>query len=602
MIRHRLAVASLAALALSFGAGPATAITPAKARASAQVRAQEVRFKTLAARYIATLARLSPTEATTLGDHRYDALLPDVSTRGRAARDGEWRMLLGQLHAIPRAHLSREAQVDWLLLENDLQYRLWSNANEQEWAWDPQYYSGIASGALYGLAARDFAPWDVRLKAATARMEAIPALLAESRRQLVPARVPKIHAETVAKRNSGIMDIATDMLAPHADALKGADRARFDRALAGLKAAVAENQTWLDHTLVPQARGDFRLGAAKYDAKMKFALMSDMTRGDLKARALKAKADCRDEMYVLSQQVLAGRAGAPTLPDHPTAAQQQAAIEAALALTYAKRPPRDGLMDAARASLAQATKFVRDRNLVGVPETPVKIIEMPRAQWGYAVAYDDAPGALETDQPNFFAIAPIPPEWTDQQATSFLSEYNAYMVQDLAIHEAMPGHYLQLAHANRSPDVLRAVLGSGPFVEGWAVYGEGMMKDAGYMDGDPLFKLTVLKMRLRSITNTLLDIGIQTEGMTRDQAMTLMTDGAFQQEREAAGKWVRASLSSVQLLSYFTGFSEHTALRQEAMKREGAAFDLRNHNDAVIAHGSPPVKFVRELMFGLPIR
>jgi uncharacterized protein (DUF885 family) len=176
------------------------------------------------------------------------------------------------------------------------------------------------------------------------------------------------------------------------------------------------------------------------------------------------------------------------------------------------------------------------------------------------------------------------------------------MIHDLSIHEAMPGHYLQLDHSNRSPDVLRAYLGSGPFIEGWAVYAEGMMKDEGYLNGDPLFKLTVLKMRLRSVTNTLLDIGIQTEGMTRDQAMDLMQNGAFQAEREAAGKWTRASLSSVQLLSYFTGFSEHMALREEAKQRWGKDYSLRRYNDQVLSYGSPPVKYVRELMFGLPIK
>ncbi|MFM5954992.1 MAG: DUF885 family protein, partial [Novosphingobium sp.] len=151
-------------------------------------------------------------------------------------------------------------------------------------------------------------------------------------------------------------------------------------------------------------------------------------------------------------------------------------------------------------------------------------------------------------------------------------------------------------------DLLRAYLGSGPFVEGWAVYAEGVMKDEGYLNGDPLFKLTVLKMRLRSVTNTLLDIGIQTEGMTRDQAMELMQKGAFQAEREAAGKWVRASLSSVQLLSYFTGYEEHRMLRAEAEKRWGKGFTLRRYHDTVLSYGSPPVKYVRALMFGLPIK
>jgi uncharacterized protein (DUF885 family) len=227
---------------------------------------------------------------------------------------------------------------------------------------------------------------------------------------------------------------------------------------------------------------------------------------------------------------------------------------------------------------------------------------MPTFQQGNAVAYNDPPGALEKGQQNFYAVSPIPDAWSDVQANSFLAEYNNYMIHDLSIHEAMPGHYLQLDHANRSPSVLRATLGSGPFVEGWAVYAEGVMKDEGYLGGDPLFALTVLKMRLRSITNTLLDIGIQTEGMTRDEAMDLMMHGAFQQEREAAGKWTRASLSSVQLLSYFTGYEEHRALRAEAQRRWGKAFTLRRYHDTVLSYGSPPAKYVRALMFGQAVR
>ncbi|MFV0643625.1 MAG: DUF885 family protein, partial [Sphingomonadaceae bacterium] len=174
------------------------------------------------------------------------------------------------------------------------------------------------------------------------------------------------------------------------------------------------------------------------------------------------------------------------------------------------------------------------------------------------------------------------------------------------IHEGVPGHYLQLDHANNSPSLLRAVLSNGPFVEGWAVYSEEVMADEGYLGGDAtldgkLFRLTMLKMRLRSIANTLLDIGIHTENMTRDEAMKLMMEGAFQQEREAAGKWVRANLSSVQLLSYFTGYAEHISLREEARERWGDEFTLRRYNDAVLSYGSPPVKYVRQLMFGLPV-
>jgi uncharacterized protein (DUF885 family) len=593
----RRILALLAGTSLLLGAAhPA----PARTTVSHHVGA-EAAFAALSQRYVRDIARFSPTAGTTLGDHRFDSVLDDVSAAGRARSLAHDKALLGALGEIDRRALAPDSQVDAALLDNALRYDIWQIETLRDWSWDPQIYNGIAGGALYGLAARDFAPWPQRLKAATARMEAMPAFLAQARAQIVPARVPAIYATTVAKRNSGVVDIAETMLAPHADTLSAPDRARFTAALATLKAAIATHQKWLDTVLVPQAKGELRLGAKLYDQKVAFALVSNLTRQDIKARATAAALETRAQMYTLARQVLIGKPDAPALPVQPSAAQQQAAIEAALALTYRERPARDGVMAKANATLAQATAFVHARGLVSMPDTPVKIITMPKFQQGAAVAYCDSPGALEQRLDTLYAISPIPDDWSDAQATSFLSEYNDYMIQDVSIHEAMPGHYLQIAHANQNHSVLRAVLSSGPFVEGWAVYAEGMMADAGYMDGDPLFKLTILKMRLRSITNSLLDIGIHTEGMTRDQAMELMMKGAFQQEREAAGKWTRASLGSTQLLSYFTGYSEHMAMREEAKRRLGAKFDLKTYNDAVLAHGSPPARFARELMFGLPI-
>jgi uncharacterized protein (DUF885 family) len=593
----RLVLALLAgASLLPMAAQPVAARTVAAKPATA-----EAVFAALSQRYVRGIAEFSPVSGTTLGDHRFDARINDVSSAGRARRLAHDNALLSALGQIDRTALARETQVDAALLDNALRYDIWQIETLRDWAWDPQIYNDIAGSALYGLAARDFAPWPQRLNAAAARMERMPAFLAEARAQLVPARVPAIYASTVAKQNSGIVDIAETMLAPHADTLSAPERRRFDAALATLKAAVAEHQKWLDTVLVPHAKGELRLGAKLYDEKMHFALVSRLSRQEVKARATAAVADTRTQMYALARQVLTGTPGAPALPDQPTAEQQQAAIEAALARSYNDRPNRDGLMTKAKATLDEATAFVRAKNLVSMPDGPVKIITMPKFQQGVAVAYCDSPGPLERQLATFFAISPIPDDWTDAQATSFLSEYNNYMINDLSIHEAMPGHYLQLAHANKNRSVLRAVLASGPFVEGWAVYAEGMMADTDYLGGDPLFKLTVLKMRLRSITNSLLDIGIHTEGMTREQAMDLMTKTAFQQEREAAGKWTRASLGSTQLLSYFTGYTEHMAMREEAKKRLGARFDLKAYNDAVLAHGSPPARFVRELMFDLPI-
>jgi uncharacterized protein (DUF885 family) len=299
--------------------------------------------------------------------------------------------------------------------------------------------------------------------------------------------------------------------------------------------------------------------------------------------------------------VLAGKPKAPPTPENPSEDQKQKAIQAALELAYAERPARDKVIETAQAALANATDFVRAKNLITLPDAPVKVITMPEFQRGVALAYCDPPGPLDKGLDTFYAVSPIPDDWTKKQVDSFLREYNTRSINELTIHEAMPGHYVQLWHSNKYPSVLRAVLYSGSFVEGWAVYAEKVMADEGYLDGDPLYRLIHLKWDLRTIANAILDQAIHVDGMSRDDAMKLMTVKTFQEEREAAGKWVRAELTSAQLPTYFVGWQEHLDLRKEVEQREGDKFDLKAYHDKVLSFGSPPVRYVRELMLDQPI-
>jgi uncharacterized protein (DUF885 family) len=201
----------------------------------------------------------------------------------------------------------------------------------------------------------------------------------------------------------------------------------------------------------------------------------------------------------------------------------------------------------------------------------------------------------------FYAVAPLPEDWTDAQIRSFLREYNVRSIHDLTMHEAMPGHFLQLAHANRYPGKLRAVLASGVFIEGWAIYSERMMVDAGYLDNDPLMRLVNLKWYLRGIGNALMDQAIHAGEMTREEAMRLMMEDTFQEEREAAAKWVRAQLTSAQLSTYFVGTLEHFDLRRDIERAWGDDFDLKTYHDKILSFGSPPVQIVRALILDEPI-
>jgi uncharacterized protein (DUF885 family) len=604
-MRHTLlAVALIAALgACQKTETPATpaATAPAPAAATSTATA-DAAFADLSKRALDGWLKSSPVSATQIGEHQYDSELDDLSAAGRQKGIDFARATLAELDALDAATLSRENQVDVAILRNQLKYGLWDAETLQSWASDPQVYSGLAGGAIYNLMAREFAPLPERIRSATARMEKLPALFAQARANLDPARVPKIHAETVAKQNNGVLSIVGMFITPHLKDLPEADRVRAEKATETLKAAVAEHQEWLDKTLVPNAKGDFRVGQAVYDQKLQFALLSSLSRADIKQRAEAELKRVREDMYGIARTVLKDKPKAPPMPDAPNDAQQQAAIEAALELAYADKPARDQVVPAAKAALAKATDFVRAHDLVTVPDDPVKVILMPEFQRGVAVAYCDSPGPLDKGLDTYFAISPIPDDWSKEQTDSFLREYNSRMIQLLAIHEAMPGHYLEGAHSARFPSTLRAVLRSGLFAEGWAVYTERMMTDAGYADGDPLFKLVQRKFYLRTIANAILDQGVHVDGWSRGQAMRLMTHDAFQQESEAAGKWVRAQLSSAQLPTYFVGAQEQFDTRKAAQEKLGDKFDLKAYHDKVLSYGAPPVRFVRELMLDEPIR
>ena len=517
-------------------------------------------FDALAAKYLREFPEHSPVSATALGDHRFDARLDDVSAAGWQARQVFAELYLAALDGIVHGELSRDRQVDALLLRNELEQTRFQIQTLQEWRWNPLVYTRIAGDGLYGLLAREFAPAGERLASLGRRLDEIPRLLAQVREVLEPAQVPRIHADTAVRQNTGLTAMLDGEIASEVAKLPGAEQEPLRASMARARSAIAQHQIWLEKRLAPEAKGEFRIGAELYDAKLKFALFSPLTRQEIRQRAENELARVHEEMYTIARQVLKTQRRPPPLPDSPNDTQRLRAIKAALELAYAERPQRDAVLDTARASLVDATRFVREKNIVSVPSEPLEIITMPEFQQGVALAYCDSPGALEAHLKTFYAVSPIPEKWTRTQVDSFLREYNSRSIHNLTIHEAMPGHYLQLAHANKYPSTLRAVLASGPFIEGWAVYTEGVMIEQGYMNGDPLMKLIQLKWYVRTIVNALLDQAVHVDGMTREAAMKLMMDQGFQEEREAAGKWVRAQLTSAQLPTYFVGAQEHMAL------------------------------------------
>ncbi len=554
-------------------------------------------FSLIAKSYIDESPSLSPSGATSLGDHRFDQQLDDVSPAARQRQRDFCRKYLDQLKKIDRTRLSRDNQVDYRLLEHSLQGDLWALETLQDWAWNPINYTQLTGGAIYGLMAREFAPIEQRLTSVAARLEQYPRLFQQIRDTLEPSRVPPIHAETAIKQNRGVLSIIDNMVRPHLASLPDASRDRLVKAIAKTTEEVERHQKWLEGELLPKAKGDARLGPALYDQKLAFTLGTSLTRADIRERAEFEIRRVRSEMYAIAR----GLQPDAQLPETPTPDQQQKAILASLEKAYAEIPPRDGVVPAARESLKIATDFVRKHDLVTIPPDPLDIIVMPEFQRGVSVAYCDSPGPLEVGQKTFYAVAPLPSDWSDAQCNSFLREYNIRSIHNLTVHEAIPGHFLQLAHANRSPNRLRALLSSGVFVEGWACYTEQMMSEEGFLDRDPLMRLVTLKWYLRVISNALLDQSFHVDGIRREEAMRLMMHDTFQEEREAAGKWIRAQVTSTQLSTYFVGYQEHRDLRNAAKMEWGKDFTLKRYHDGAISFGSPPVRFVKALLLNQPV-
>ena len=551
---------------------------------------EDDRFQKLAKDYIEGLLQVSPEFATSLGDHRFDDKVSDYSDEAEAKelkRAMDFRQQLEQFSDLTK--LTGPNRVDVRLLKDNIDNEIFGIDELKERTWNPLLYNESLANSLYLLVARDFAPAEKRAASIKARMEKIPTVIAQAKANL--KNPPQVYTETAIDQTTGAISLIKEGLN---ETLNKAPDAKA--ALAPLQekamAALEEYKTWLKNDLLPRSTGDFRIGADKFRKKLRFALASDMSMEDLMKAA---RTDLEQTQKAIYETALPLYKKQNPNADEATLSDRKKVTAAVLDKLAEQRPDDKTIVDYSKTVLKEATDFVKAKNLIKVPTTPVDIIVMPEFKRGQSIAYCDSPGALEKNGKTFFAVAPTPDDWNQQRKDSFFREYNNYMIRNLTVHEAMPGHYLKLAHSNefKAPTLVRAIFQSGTFIEGWAVYTEQLMAEAGY--GGPEVKMQQLKMRLRVICNAILDQSIHTANMSEQEALDLMKEG-FQQEGEAVAKWKRARLSSTQLSTYFIGATEHLELRERAKAKAGASFDLRKYNDTVLSFGSPPAKYVRELM------
>jgi len=564
---------------------------------ASMVTKADTAFVELARKYFTWRYSNDPVSATYIGLHEFDGRLDDLSPEAIKKQEETTAGFLKELSNLKPSELSKTHRYDYFILTDHLERDLFQMREIKTWEKSPLFYTEMAGGAIRSLLSREFAPLDVRLTNVVSRLHQFPRLVEQAKANI--KSTPRINTETAIKQNAGCISYIEEDLkktATSSPALAESVRVASEIAVKALKSF----GTYLETDLLPRSNADYRIGKELYGRKLRFTLQADTDTDELVGTAWKRYEEVRKEAIGLSRKIHEDMVFEGRFKNHAhgegAAADEDIAREvfSEIAKDHAVS---DGLLDQCKQYCGELERFIREKDLITLPtDEKLEIEWTPEFERGVADGGLESPGPFDPKQAAFFYVAPVHQEWTEAEKESFLREYNDYLEQIFCIHEALPGHYVQGWYSNQFPSLVRAMLDSGPFVEGWAVYSEQMMLDAGYRGGDPKLQLSELKWLLRVIINAIIDPGLHTGTMTEKEATDLMIHGGFQEEREARGKIVRASLTSTQLPTYFVGVEAIRNIEKLYREKTGNKFNQKEFNEKLLSFGAPPLKYLKEMM------
>jgi uncharacterized protein (DUF885 family) len=564
-------------------------------------RAQEadqrlaVAFKGWLDEYIA----MQPFLGTRWGDHRFANKLEDLSPAGREKIVSHTRKTLDSLNKeFDPKQLSPDGRVDLATWKTGLERSLWIEENLAPLDTDPRSYNEYTTDSTYLLVTQTTLPKAAVTKACLARIREVPRLLEQARTNLgakKSSRPPvRVFVETAIRQVPGSIAWYKSGLAEALGQGEGAEEVR--REAAALVPLFEGYRQFLEKEVLPRSSDQWKLGPRLFAQKLEYELEADISAAEVLAEAEREFARVESEMAALSRTLwptfFPGKA---QLPDTPEGRRET--TRRVIAEVSRDRGTVDTLVKDAKNGAEKLKAFIRKRGLLKLPEPDrCDILEMPEFQRGNSVAYLNNAPPLDFEARSVYAISPPPKDWDARRVESFLDEYNHRMMQILTLHEAYPGHYVQLEYANRNPSLVRRIFASGVYIEGWAVHMEQVMLDEGYGDGDLGLRLLQLKWYLRAVANAILDNNMHSGDWNETQALRFMVDKAFQSEGEALGKVVRSKQSPCQLSTYFVGRTAMHRLRQKVQTAQGDKFALLPYHQAVLEVGAVPVRFLPQLV------
>jgi len=585
--------------------------TLSSAKPSQALAAQK--FAELSDRFMKDSLALSPSSASQAGYHKHidpktgktielDALLDDMSLESIAAQRtfyAQWRERFR--NETPVSALGAQDAADWQLIDDQVGLNLLEFDKIQNYRRNPTVPIELIGNALFLPLTQDYAPHDVRVGHVLSRVSAVPLLLSQVRQYLNDA--DPIFISTAVQENDGNIDLIENTIAveiPAGSPLK----AEYDKVAPPAISALKDFSQWLQNDLAKRpSHATWRLGKELYDQKFNLVMETDVTPAQVLADAQEGLRSVRAEMLDLAlpmhKQIYADHSDHSDLNVHD---RQNLIITEVLRKISDEHPRREDLQKTIEADLESIKQFIREKRIVSLgTRENLKVIPTPMFERGiYSVAGFHSAPPLEPQAEAEYWVTPIDPRMPADRVESKLREYNNYTLEWLSIHEALPGHYVQFEHLNNiQPErrrLLRSLFANGAYVEGWAEYIAQVMMDEGFLNHDLRFRLVMRKIRLRLLANAILDVKMQTMGMTDEQALNLMTKDAFQTQAEAEGKLLRAKLSSTQLPTYFVGLREWLALRKKYQTAAGKNFDMLKFHDLVLDQGPLPVPVVENLV------
>jgi uncharacterized protein (DUF885 family) len=579
-------------LCLILGAAMFSAPVPAAVPERA-ANTEDTRLASLFQGYLDQQFQRHPYFATQQGNHEFDDRLDDLSSEARRKDVETARAMLATLaKEIDFRELSRNGQIDHEIWSHALKYQLWSAENDNRFEFDPRVYGEYISDSVFILFTQSTLPRERNVQNAAKRITFIPRVVAAAREGL--KNPPQVLTEVAIKRNLGAINFYEKEIYAFAGETPGSEPlATPSRAAVR---ALKEYQSWLETELLRRSKGDWRLGKERFARKLELELDAGLTADEVVKLAESEAERVEREMYCVAKQLWSKHFPDQVVPPDDAGGRRETIRKILGELGKDHGKPEDLVVDA-RKTVEKIKSFIRDKRILALPEPDTcKVIEMPEFQRGFSAAYLNPAPPLDPKADSLYAVAPPPEDWTPARVETFLREYNSAMLQILTIHEAYPGHYVQLAYANRCPSLPRKILYSGVFAEGWAVYTEQMMLDQGYGAGDLSLRLHQLKFYQRAVINAILDHKMHCANMSDEEALRLLVERGFQTEGEAVAKIQRAKQSSTQLSTYFVGRTAFYRLRQDVQRKRGEAFDLAKYHEEVLSHGSLPVKYLPELV------